>query len=198
MPASKTLLQAIAVCAELTGTQLSQAAASVMADDLSRYPEPQVLGALTRCRRELRGKLSIADVLSRLDDGRPGPEEAWAMLPRDEASSVVWSDEMRQAFGVALPLIQDRDAVQARMAFLERYRALVQQARDSGVPVHWTPSLGHDPNGRDSALREAVEKGRLTAAHVAGLLSYRDTPPPQITALLESVQAKRLPEKEAA
>lgn len=185
MPASRALLQAIAVTAELTQTQLSPAAAAVMADDLARYPEPQVMGALTRCRRELKRGMSIADVLSRLDDGRPGPEQAWAMIPHDEAATVVWTDEMREAFGVAFPLLSAGDAIQARMAFLEQYRTLVQTARDAGKAVRWQPSLGHDPYGREVALREAVEKGRLGAEHVATLLPYRDDPPAQVAAVLD-------------
>src|ERR1043165_278765 len=123
---STLLLKAIAVTAELTGTTMSEAAASVMAEDLTRYPENQVLVALTRCRRELRGRLTIADVIQRLDDGRPGPEEAWAMIPQDEAPSVVWTQEMASAFGIALPLMDD--PVAARMAFKEAYAKAVAKA----------------------------------------------------------------------
>jgi hypothetical protein len=72
MKASSRLSEAVAVTLELTGTTLSEVAARMMADDLARYPEQQVMGALTRCRRELKGRLTIADVISRLDDGRPG------------------------------------------------------------------------------------------------------------------------------
>lgn len=169
---SSELYQAIAVTAELTGTTMSEGAARVMASDLSLYPLEQVLGALTRCRKEVRSRLTIADVIQRLEDGRPGPEEAWAMLPKDESSSVVWTREMQQAWAVASGLIAEGETVQARMAFLEHYRTQVQRARDEGVPVNWTPSLGHSPSGRESVLREAVEKGRLTAQHVAGLLPH--------------------------
>ena len=69
---SKALLQAIAVTAELTGTQLSEGAARVLAADVAPYPEKQVMGALVRCRKELRGRLTVADIIARLDDGRPG------------------------------------------------------------------------------------------------------------------------------
>lgn len=193
MAASKALLQAIAVCAELTRTQLSEAAARVLAEDLARYPEPQVMHALSRCRRELRSGLTLADILARLDDGRPGPEEAWAMIPRDEAASVVWTSEMAQAWGVAAPLLAQGDGVAARMAFLERYRALVQLGRDAGVPPQWTPSLGHDPLGRESALIEAAERGRLSASHVAVLLPHRDQPNQRLQALLAASKVLQLP-----
>lgn len=193
---SKALLQAIAVTAELTGTQLSQPAARVLAEDLSRYPEKQVLGALVRCRKELRGRMSVADVIARLDDGRPGAEEAWAMIPRDESGSVVWTDEMRFAYGVAAPLIEEGDLVAGRMAFLENYRALVQKARDESIPVRWEPSLGWDARGREGVLLEAAQKGRLSAAHVAGLLPHHDDGAhARLRALIGKVaDAKALPE----
>lgn len=192
MPASKDLLKAIAVTAELTGTQLTAAAARVLADDLSLYPEDQVMGALSRCRKELKGRLVVAEIIARLADGRPGPEEAWSMIPRDEAATVVWTDEMRTAWGVALPLLNEGDGVAARMAFLEQYRAAVLQARDAGKLVRWEPSLGHDPHSRQSALLDAAEKGRLTAEHVASLLPNLEEAPPRLQALIESRSVKAI------
>lgn len=167
---SITLIQALAVTAELTGTNLSESAATVLVNDLSRYSEAQVLGALTRCRKELRGRLTIADVIQRLDDGRPGPEEAWAMLPRDEATTVVWTKEMSGAWGVAMPLIASGDIIAARMAFLERYRMLMQQARDQGVPVAWEVTLGHDRAARAGPILDAIDKGRLPQSVAIALL----------------------------
>lgn len=168
------LLRALAVTVELTGSELSEAAARVMADDLSAYPLPQVLGALTRCRRELRGRLTIAAVIERLDDGRPGPNEAWAMLPQDERGSVVWSSEMAEAYGVAAPLLRERQTIAARSAFLEAYAAAVTRARADGRPVQWTASLGHDPGQRTAALEDAARRGRLTRAHADALLPGPD------------------------
>ena len=71
MQPTENLLKAIAVTAELTDTDLSESAARVMAEDLAVFPENQVLGALVKCRRELKGRLRIGDVIDRLDDGRP-------------------------------------------------------------------------------------------------------------------------------
>lgn len=172
---SASLLKAIAVTAELTGTTMSESAARVMVDDLTRFPEEQVLAALTRCRREIKGRLTIADVIQRLDDGRPGVEEAWAMLPKSEGSSVVWTEEMAKAFGVACPLMDDEIA--ARMAFKEAYAKALNESRNAGTPVKWSASLGHDAYGRESVLLEAAQKGRLPAAHVAKLLPHLSESP---------------------
>jgi len=169
---SENLLKAIAVTAELTDTDLSETAARVMAEDLASYPENQVLQALVKCRRELKGKLRISEVVARIDDGRPGAEEAWAMIPKREEDSVVWTREMAESFGISLPLIEQGDHVAARMAFIETYKAKCAESRNNCVPVKWEPSLGFDKNGREHVLIDAVEKGRLTKEHVVGLLPY--------------------------
>lgn len=189
------VLEALAVTAELTNTQLSPAAAKVMAADLSPYPPHQVLGALTRCRKELKGRLTVADVVSRLDDGRPGPEEAWAMLPFDETQSVVWTEEMAGAWGVALPLLEDGDRIAARMAFLETYRSRVQKARDAAAPVHWMVSFGTYPEARQVALSAAMRKGRISqrrALELGYTPPAHEAPPPIVHEV-----AKRLMQKGA-
>jgi len=167
------LLQAIAVTAELTGTQLSEPAARVFLQDLSKYPLSQVLGALVRCRREVKGRLTLADVISRLDDGRPGPEEAWAQVSGvTEADTIVWTYEMQQAHGKVSGMIEDGETIPARMAFLERYRYLCQFARDGGMAVQWIVSLGHDRKGREGPVMEAVEQGKLTAERAMTYLPH--------------------------
>lgn len=162
MQPSINLAKAVAVTAELTGTNLSETAIQVMLDDLARYPEPQVMGSLTRCRRELKGRLTIADVISRLNDGRPGVEEAWAMLPKDEYATAVWTAEMSQASSVIHNLLDGGDEVAARMAFKEAYNRSCQEARDRGEPVSWSATLGWDKGGREPVLKAAVISGRLT------------------------------------
>jgi hypothetical protein len=159
--ASAKLLEAVAVTAELCGRTFSEAAARVFVSDLDGYPEPAVLRALTRCRREVKGVLTVNDVVSRIDDGRPGPEEAWAMLPKDERGSVVWTEEMAEAAGIAIPLM-DSDMIGARMAFKEAYVKACATARDERRQVRWSPSLGMDVFGRELAISEALDKGRLS------------------------------------
>lgn len=173
-----TLLEAVAVTAELCGRTFSEPAARVFVADLAAYPEGAVLKALTRCRKEVRGALTVADVVQRIDDGRPGPDEAWAQLPKNEGDSAVWSAEMSEAFAIASPLLADGDAIAARMAFREAYKRLCEAARDAGQPVQWTPTLGHDPRGRVAAVERAVQLGRLSAATAQALLPAPSAPVP--------------------
>ncbi len=167
--ASLEMVQTLIATAEIYGRTFSEPAARLFASDLAEFSEPAILKALSRCRKECKTFPSIADILSRVEDGRPGVEEAWAMLPRDESQSVVWTEEMRKAFGVARGLIES-DEVAARMAFKEVYLKLTGEARMASEPVKWSPSLGHDVTHREVALREAVDKGRLTQSHVLALL----------------------------
>jgi hypothetical protein len=179
------ILQAVAVTAELCGRTFNEGVARVFVDDLSGFEEQAILKALTRCRREVRGVLTVQDVISRIDDGRPGVEEAWAMMPADEAQSVVWTDEMAEAFGIARGLLDDGDKVAARMAFKEAYTRLIGAARDSKRKVNWTPSLGYDKHGREAVLTEAVAKGRLSYDHAQQMVPQLAPPAQNILALLK-------------
>lgn len=185
---SAELLQAIAVTAELTGTTFSEPAARVMAGDLAQFPEDQVMAALRRCRRELRSTLTLAAILERIDDGRPGSEESWARLSsaigNERATVVVTAEELR-AFYVADKSPDDKIA--ARMAFKEAYTKAVTEARAVSRPVGWTAILGHDPGEREAVLIEAVEQGKLTLSAIKPLLPYRATPDPRIRALTQNV-----------
>lgn len=189
------IVKAVAATAELCGGRpLSPAAAALFVDDLAGFPENQVLAALTRCRKEIEGKpLTVAAVISRIDDGRPGPQEAWAMIPTDEAASVVWTDEMCQAWAVATPLLDGRGNVAARMAFLEAYGKAVSQARVEALPVRWTPSLGTDPHQREEALRVAVQRGRMQLEHARRIAPQLEAPTPAALKLLGQLNVRRLP-----
>jgi hypothetical protein len=182
--ASLDLIKAVAVTAELCGRTFSEPAARVFVEDLQSYPELAVLAALRRCRREVKGLLTVQDVVSRLEDGRPGPEEAWATVPKSEAETVVWTDEMAVALRVAQPLLDAGDRVGARMAFKEAYQQEVARARDAGRAVKWQISLGHDREGREAALLQAVEQGRVAFSQVRDFLPARTHP--RVAALIEA------------
>lgn len=143
---------------------------------------------------------AVSELLDRVKekDGRPGAEEAWAMIPTNEGASVVWTDEMAEAFTVANALICDGEKIPARMAFLERYRTLVRDARAAGKPVRWTPSLGHDAGGREAVLLDAQRRGRLTREHVAGLLPHREQAPPQLADLIRQARISAPKDEQAA
>jgi hypothetical protein len=178
----------------LVGAQMPDEVVVEMVRLLKRYPLEWVLGALERCCLELKTqRLSIQDITSRFDDGRPGPEEAWAMVSAMDSFSneaVVWTDgEMNCAWGVARGLIDMGEIVQARMAFLESYKRLVAEARGAGRPPCWILCPGSH-SSMAAALPEAVRKGRLTREYAAKMLGY--LAPEELQALLPAPQAPAL------
>lgn len=183
--------------ADYYGKPLAPAGIQIYWNALAAFDLPIVRTLLNEHVQTNKFMPAVSELLDQLKarDGRPGPEEAWGMIPLDEAGSVVWTEEMAEAFGVARHLIADGDRIVARMAFLESYRALVREARNAGVPVRWTPSLGHDVTGRERVLIEAQRAGRLSREHVAGLLPHRAEPSPEIMALLPDMSAEAGPRR---
>src|SRR5512144_689854 len=194
MPASATLLQAVMVTAELCGYPFtSESVATVFIEDLAGYLEPRVLAALKRCRLEHKGRLTVADVLSRIEDGRPGVETAWAQIAtlQDERKSLVWCEEMRLAWAAALPLLERGDAIAARMAFKEEYTRLLTSARQERTPPQWTLTPGSDPDHRGQVVTEAAAQGLISAEYAVKLLPYQQPPTPAGQALLEAAAPLR-------
>lgn len=180
------LVDAIAVTAELTCTQLSAIAQATMAEELLSCNVAAVILALKRCQREVRpGCFTLGAVLERIDDGRPGADEAWAIAldAQDEACTVVWCVEIQKAFGIARPVLAAGDKIGARMAFRNAYERLVRDARIQRQPAQWSPSLGWDHGQRHAVLTRAVETGMLTSKSIAGLLTTQPSTGP-IAALL--------------
>lgn len=144
--------------------------------ELEAYPTPQVISSLRRCMRELKTFPALADIISRIDDTRPGAEEAWAMLPAGEENSVVWTEEMAQAHAIARPVMDD--PIAARMAFREAYTRLVSEARSARRPARWNVSFGHDPSDRERAIRDAVSRRRLSVNEARAALPGFDVDTP--------------------
>lgn len=126
-----------------------------------------------------RGKFqpTPADLIAQIEagagnGGRPGADEAWsvAMLAEDEAETVVWTEEMRNAFAICRPVLEAGDKVGARMAFKDAYTRLAAEAVRAGRSPKWECSLGHDATRREATISQAVQRGLLPAPNAAALL----------------------------
>lgn len=172
------IIKALTATYELLGQQISAVALTVIADDLEPYGLESVLKALASCRKEVRGRLTPADIIDRIraNAGRPAPNEAWARcLPAaDELVTVVWTSEMSAAWFAAWPVLQAGDEVGARMAFIESYKRAVAEAEDT--PPRWEVCLGHDPEQRAVAVQQAVEQGLLGRDTAARYLPAPEAP----------------------
>lgn len=173
------LVKGLMATAEVIGDQLRPTAAAYMVQDLSCYSMAVLERALAGCRRELKGRLSLAAVLERIDDGHPAPNEAWAVAIQaaDERNTVVWTTLTQQAWNTALPLVQAGDKIAARPAFLETYARLLKDARAARLPASYSPSLGFDLTSRNAALTDAVSKGLLAHDQVGDHLQLTAATP---------------------
>lgn len=163
--------QAIVATAEMLGHTLSDPAVRMFVKILEDYPDDLVQNALLKCATELKGRrLTPAEVIDRIDDGRPGAQQAWALVPRDEETTVVWTGEMRTAHAAASQL--QGDEIAARMAFIEVYNKEVTKARSERRPIKWVASLGTDQHQKETALREAVEQGKMTLERARHFLPF--------------------------
>lgn len=173
----ETLAREIAVAAAVTQTDVSAVAIAAMVDDLLEFPLDAAVAAIRRARREVT-RLTLHAIVERVEsaDGHPGADAAWAMCPRSEADTVVWTDQMAEAYRVAFPLLECGDRIGARMAFKDEYERLVAQARERREAPKWRVSLGTDKDRREAPIAQAVELGRLPAATAAKYLPAPENP----------------------
>ena len=159
------IMQQLVVTAEVMGHELKPTAVMVMAQDLAEYNFSDVMVALTRCRKEIIGKLTLKAIIDLLapQGGWISANEAWSLaLPAaDERNSVVWTEEAKQAWSVALPLMESGDKVGARMAFIAAYDRNVATAKSSGKTPHNELSAGWDGELRQLVEQKAQQQGLL-------------------------------------
>lgn len=150
---------------------------------------PNPNGIVTRCK---------------LLDGRPDDNEAWAVAitSQDEAETVVWTQEMAEAFNLARPLLATGDEIGARMAFKDAYKRLVDDARATNKPASWSVSAGWDGNRRQIAVHKAVTAGLLAAPpqHLAltNESGIAEEKPEGLRKLLEAMKQLEGPEEKLA
>jgi hypothetical protein len=162
----------LTVLAEAFGEPLTEQRQEIYCGSLADVGQDQLQIAFRRARCELKWFPKIAEirelagVLSgELDDGRPGPEQAWARMPKGqhvEDDSIVWCEEERAAYSVCRSLLIEGDQIGARMAFKESYQNQLAEARSQRRPAQWTLSAGYDMSHRLSTLAAAVRENRMS------------------------------------
>lgn len=89
----------------LLGKQIAAAPLAILVQDLQHYGRDQLAMAMGRVRMEHTGQLTPATFMHYLEQayGRLPPAEAYAlaMTSQDERATVVWTDEIAQAWGAA-------------------------------------------------------------------------------------------------
>lgn len=178
---AEQLLEQLYATAEVLGGDIKPAAASLMIRDLRDYDRDEIEQALARCRTDLTGRITLAAILERMPSANAflSANEAWAVAleSRDEQITVIWTDEIASAMGVATPILEEGDKIGARMAFIGAYDREVAQAKAEGRQPRWWPSLGENKVMRKEAIEQGVKDGRLPAPKVDHLLPAPDQLP---------------------
>lgn len=162
---------------------ISPTALALFFQALAEYPLPKVRAALAAHVKRGKFTPTPADIVEHIEastngDGRPGPEEAWAiaLASQDERDTVVWTTETAQAWTVARPVMATSGPITARKTFTETYTRLVAAARAQRQPVKWSAHLGWDKVGQALVLQRAVDQGLLPAPSVTALLPAPEMP----------------------
>lgn len=172
---SVELMQALMLTAEVCGSSLSDAAAKIMAIDLSQYAHEEVLKALVRCRREGKGRLSLASIIERINDGWLEPDVALGVALKcsegDEAQIVC--DELMAAWGDASPALEVGDKFAFRQTFLSSYKRRRDDARSEGRAPKWWISGSVN---RMQVITDGVRRGLLPPVFLEQLPAPEDFP----------------------
>jgi hypothetical protein len=158
--------------AEAFGEPLTDQRQDIYFGGLTDISQEQLGVAFRRARYELKWFPKLAELRGLAgalpdvaNDGRPGPEEAWARMPKGERiedDSIVWCEEERIAYGACRSLLLDGDQIGARMAFKERYEKELAEAHSSRRAAQWTMSAGYDIEHRLATLATAVQERRMS------------------------------------
>lgn len=178
------VLRTLVATAEVMGGEMKPTTALVMAQDLDEYPFHEVMSALNRVRKEATGKLTLKVIIDMLSPGRDwlSANEAWslAMPAADERNTVVWTREARDAFNIALPLLEEGDKIGARMAFIAAYERSVSIAKAAGGAPNVEVSEGWDQQLRAVAVDQAVNRGLLPPPRKEEALALPNLSPEQV------------------
>lgn len=178
------ILRTLVATAEVMGGEMKPTTAVVMAQDLDEYPFHEVMNALNRVRKEATGRLTLKAIIDMLSPGRDwlSANEAWSLaLPAaDERNTVVWTREARDAFNIALPLLEEGDKIGARMAFIAAYERSVSIAKAAGGAPNVEVSEGWDKQLRAVAVDQAVNRGLLPPPRKEETLALPNLSPEQV------------------
>ena len=169
---SDWLVDELTALGEAFGEGLTAERQAIYVTALADIPTDQLRRAIRAAIQELKWFPKVAELRElagalsgTLNDGRPGPEEAWARMPKGrhmEDDSIVWCEEERAAYEACRNLLLDGDLIAARMAFKERYERELAEARCQKRPTKWTASVGYDIEHRLATLAIAVQAKRLS------------------------------------
>lgn len=186
------------------GQEVTAERLGIYAKALSDLTQEQLYPVFNRLTLEAKFFPKIAEIRELACDGnsgRPGPEEAWARMPkgdRMELDTVIWCEEEEIAYSAARPLLIEGDLIAARMCFLERYKRALADCKSKAVK--WVVSPGFDADDRLLRLAEAVRQSRISIPYATNFVPWDKAeefqnmlPGAQSAGLLKGNVVKQLP-----
>ena len=158
----------IAGTAEITGQGLNQTAIAIMCEDLAEWEFNDIQSALTACRREVKGRLSLKDIIDRLPKkgGLPSADELWGQVLEyltDENKTFVLPEmafiALESTNGGIYELAKSGDNVAARMAFKATYERVSQGFNGK---VKYIVRLGTNKQNQIDAIKTAYLEKKIT------------------------------------
>lgn len=151
---------------EISATTKQQSKEAIMQvfDLLADYSFDSIQAALKIHSKKSKFAPTVAEIIDILDidQQRLSADEAWAICPASEEETVVWTEEMADAYTFAAPLLADGDKIAARMAFKKAYERLCTHSAMQSTPLRWKVSVGFDKSQTQDVVDAAVEKGWLS------------------------------------
>jgi len=160
MPLRSETVKMIVLTSEICGgARWSDEVGEYVKAHIEHYGDAAVKHALKRCQLEVKGLLSLADIIARIPDGRPAVAVAYAQVSGSEADTFITTDEVLAAWGIARQT--DGDKFAQRAAFDAAYKEICASNRINGVFPKQIVSIGHDKARAKAAIEAGVKQGLL-------------------------------------
>lgn len=159
-----SIVDALMVAYEVMGREMSEAGAQMILRALDGFEFEAVMTAIKRTVSEAKF-ITPAEIISRVDDGRPDPEKAWSEVCHydpDDTYTECMTEEQSLARGACWHLLASGDKVAARMAFKEEYVKLCAENRLKKQPVKYVFQMGRNKDNRLEVVKQAILDGKIT------------------------------------
>ena len=180
------IFQKITVANTVTQSTLDDMAIKAMVEllDNQGYEFNDIQAALNKCCIEVKGRLSLKDIIDRLPkkgDELPSADELWGQVLEyltDEYKTFVLPEmafiALESTNGGVYELAMSGDNVAARMAFKAAYERLSQGFNDK---VKYSIRLGTDRENQAAVIKTAYLENKITKETALPFLPELDLPP---------------------
>ena len=172
------LIDLISATSEVIGSPLKPTAVMMMVEDLTEYPFDDIKKALNLCRKECKGRLTLADIIERLTTGLPSADEMFAQIAEwclDETKTFVLPEiafrACEETNGGVYDALMAGDRTGARMAYKASYARL---AKAHTGELSYVIRTGTDREQSEAVILDAIKQGKLEQKKVQALLPNLD------------------------